>query len=117
TQLGQIKRDLGDSTKVPAAIRASLDSMTKLIAPIRKKFFIADDGEELTFSAEVLREVVTFKLGGAAGNLSGFLAGPSAQDLRTVAELRKEVPAAVDETNAMLGRMRAFTWQLADTGL
>lgn len=117
TQLAQIKRDLGDSTKIPAAVRASLDSMTKLLAPIKKKFFIADEGEELTFSAEVLREVVTFKLGNAAGNLSGFLAGPSAQDLRTVEELRKEVPAVVDETNAMLARMRAFTKQLADAGL
>jgi hypothetical protein len=65
----------------------------------------------------VLREVVTFKLGSAAGNLSGFLAGPSVQDLRTVEEVRKEVPAAVDETNALLARLRIFTKQLADAGL
>ncbi|MEP7346087.1 MAG: hypothetical protein ABI877_12500, partial [Gemmatimonadaceae bacterium] len=91
--------------------------LTKQLTPLKKKFFISDEGEELTFTPEVFREVVTFKLGNAAGNLSGFLAGPSAQDLRTVDEVRREVPTAVDETNAMLTRLRAFTKQLADAGL
>ena len=52
-------------------------------------------GEELEFSSEMFRQVLTFKVGGLAGDLGGFLSGPTAQNLRTMDELRKEVPAAV----------------------
>jgi hypothetical protein len=71
----------------------------------------------MEFSAELFRSVLTFKLGGLAGNLSGFLTGASAQDLRTLGEVRTEVPAAVDETNAVVARLTSFVKQLAEAGL
>jgi hypothetical protein len=102
---------------VPASFRATLDSVTKQLAPLKKKFFIQDEGDEAEFTAELFRAVLTFKLGGLAGNLSGFLAGPSAQDQRTLGEIRTEVPAAIEETNAVVARFTAFVKQLAEAGL
>ena len=117
TQLGAIRKELSDTAKSPPAFRATLDSLTKSMAPLKKKFNIQDEGEEFEFSMEVFRQVVTFKLGGLAGNLSGFLTGPSAQDLRALDEVRTEVPAAIDATNVMVGRLTAFVRQLAEAGL
>ena len=82
-QLGAIKKELGDSAKVPAPFRA----------------------------------VLPFKLGGLAGNLSGFLAAASVQDLRTLGEVRTGVPVAIDETNAIVARFTAFVKQLSEAGL
>ncbi|MBI3567087.1 MAG: glycosyl hydrolase [Gemmatimonadetes bacterium] len=117
TQLAAIKKELADSTKVPASYRATLDSLGKQLAPLKKKFFIQDEGEEVEFTAELFRAVLPFKLGGVADNLSGFLTGASTQDLRILGELRTEVPAAVDETNALVSRFTAFVKQLAEAGL
>lgn len=117
TQLGAIRKDLGDSTKVAADVRSTLDSLGKQIAPLKKKFFIQDEGEQVEFSAELLRSVVTFKLSGLAENLSGFLTGPSVQDQRALAEVRTEVPAAVEETNALVNRLASFVKRLAEAGL
>jgi photosystem II stability/assembly factor-like uncharacterized protein len=116
-QLGAIKKELGDSAKVPAPFRATLDSITKQAAPLKKRFFIVDEAEETEFTAEVFRAVLPFKLGGLAGNLSGFLAAASVQDLRTLGEVRTEVPAAIDETNALVARFTAFVKQLSAAGL
>jgi photosystem II stability/assembly factor-like uncharacterized protein len=116
-QLGAIRNALSDSTKVPASFRATLDSITKQAAPLKKRFFITDEGEETEFTAELFRAVLPFKLGGVAGNLSGFLAAASVQDLRTLGEVRTEVPAAVDETNALVARFTTFVKQLAEAGL
>ena len=117
TQLGAIKKELADSTKVPSSYRATLDSLVKQAEPVKKKFLITDEGEEVEFTAELLRDVVTFKLSGLADNLSGFLTGASAQDLRTLGEVRTEVPAAIDATNALVTRFAAFVKQLAEAGL
>ena len=80
-------------------------------------FPITVDGEEVEFSAELFREVLPFKLGGLMGEVSGFLAGPSVQNLKTMDEVRREVPAAIDETNALVGRFGAFAKQLFDAGI
>ena len=117
TQLGAIKKELSDTAKTPAVIRAALDSLTKQIAPLKKKLFITDEGEEVNFTAELFREVLTFKLGTLAGSLSGFLTGASVQDLKTAEGVRKEVPAAVNETNALIANMEALYKQLADAKL
>ena len=117
TQLAAIKKELADTTAVPAAFRATLDSLTTAIAPLKKKFFIQDEGEPFEYSSELFREVLTFKLGGLAGELAGFLTGPSVQDLRTLEEVRTAVPAAIDETNALVARLGTFVKQLADAGL
>ena len=117
TQLAAIKKELADTVKSPAGLRATLDSLTKLTAPLRKKFFIMDEGEEPEFSMEVFRSVLTFKRSAVANDVSGFLAGPSAQNLRTLDEVRKDVPAAIDETNVLVTRLSAFVKQLSEAGL
>ncbi len=117
TQLGAIKRELADSTKTPAAFRATLDSITKEMAPLKKKFLILDEGEELEFTSEMVREVLTFKASGLSGDLGGFLAGPSAQNLRTMDEVRRDVPKAIDETNVLVARFTAFVKQLSEAGI
>ena len=117
TQLGLIRKELADSAKTPAPLRTMLDSLTKQIAPLKKKFMVRDEGEEVAFSSELLREVLTFKVGGLAGDLGGFLAGPSAQNQRTMDEVRRDVPAAVSETNALVARFTAFVKQLSDAGV
>lgn len=91
--------------------------MSKQVAPLKKKFLILDEGEELEFSAGLFRSVLTFKLGGLSGGLSGFLTGASTQDLQALGELRTEVPAAIGETNALVARLTAFVKQLAEAGL
>ena len=65
----------------------------------------------------MLREVLPFKVGGLAGDLGGFLAGPSAQNLRTMDEVRREVPKAVDDTNVLVARFTAFVKQLSEAGI
>jgi hypothetical protein len=60
--------------------------------------------------------VITANLGGLSGNLGGFLAGPSTQDLRVLDEVRREAPAAVDETNTLVGKLAEFVKQLAAAG-
>jgi hypothetical protein len=117
TQLAAIKKVLSDSAKTPAAFRTTLDTITKHIAPLKTKFLIRDEGDETEFTAEMFRTVLTFKVGGLMGDLSGFLAGPSAQNLRTLDEIRKDVPAAIDETNVLVGQFSAFVKQLSDAGL
>ncbi len=117
TQLGAIKKELADSAKVPASYRATHDSLVKQVAPFKKKFFIRDEGEEVEFSAELFREVLPFKVGGLMGEVSGFLAGPSAQNLKTMDEVRRDVPAAIDETNALVTRYAAFAKLLFDAGI
>ncbi|MBI3791778.1 MAG: glycosyl hydrolase [Gemmatimonadetes bacterium] len=117
TQLAAIRKELADSAKTPAAYRATLDSLTKQIEPLKKKFLLRDEGEEIQFSAELFRAVLPFKVGGLGGDLSGFLTGPTAQNLRTMDEVRREVPAAVDETNALVARFTAFVKQLSDVGI
>jgi photosystem II stability/assembly factor-like uncharacterized protein len=116
-QLGAIKKELADSAKVPASFRATLDSITKDFAPFKKRFLISDEGEEIEFSAELFRDVLPFKVGGLAGDLGGFLAGPSAQNLRTMDEVRREVPKAVDDTNVLVARFTAFVKQLSEAGI
>jgi photosystem II stability/assembly factor-like uncharacterized protein len=115
-QLGDIKKALSDTTKTPSALGATLDTLAKLMTPLKRKFVIQDEGEEFEYTADMYRQVITAKLGGLTGNLGGFLAGPSTQDLRVLDEVRREAPAAVDETNTLVGKLVEFVKQLAAAG-
>ena len=117
TQLSAIKKELGDSSKLPVALRAGMDTITRLLTPLRRKFAIVDDGEEFEYTPDLARRIVQNKLGGVAGNLGGFLAGPSALDLRALDETRTEAPAAIAETNVLVSRFNEFAKQLAAAGL
>jgi hypothetical protein len=116
-QMAAIKKELADSAKVPASFRATHDSITKAMAPLNKKFMLLEEGEEPEFSMEIFRAVLPFKVSGLSSDLSGFLAGPSAQNLRTMDEVRREVPAAVDDTNVLVARFTAFAKQLSEAGV
>ena len=116
-QLAAIRKELGDSTRTPAGFRATLDTLTRLMVPLKRKFVIQDEGEEYEYTSDTFRQVVSAKLGGLAGGVTGFLAGPSAQDLRVLAEVRTEVPAAIAETNVLIGKLAEFVKQLAAAGL
>ena len=94
-----------------------MDSLARQMTPLKKKFLVLDEGEQFEFTVEAMREVLTNKLNGLQGNLSGFITGANVQDRATVDEVRKEVPAAVDETNALIARLGAFYKRLADEGL
>ena len=117
TQLAAIRKELADSTKVPAAFRTMLDSLVQELAPLKKQFLLLDDGEELEYSAELFRAVLPFKVSGLSGDLSGFLAGPSTQNLRTMDEVRRQVPAAVGQANALVARFTAFVKRLSEAGI
>jgi hypothetical protein len=117
TQLTLIKKALGDSTKIPAGIRGTMDTLTGMLTPLRRKFGIVDEGEEYEYTPDTYRQVVPAKLGGVSGNLGGFLAGPSATDLRELGEVRTEAPAAIAETNALVTRFAAFVRQLSAAGM
>ena len=117
TQFAAIRKALGDTAKVPAAYRATIDTLTRLLTPLRRKFAIVDEGEEFEYTPDLARQIVQNKLGGVIGNLSGFLAGPSATDLRALGEVRTEAPAAIAETNTLVARFAAFVKQLAADGV
>ena len=117
TQLTAIKKELADTAKTPPAVRAAIDSLTRQLTPVRRKFGIVDDGEQFEYTPDTYRQVVPAKLGGIIGNLGGFLAGPSATDLRALEEVRRDAPAAIAETNALVARFTEFAKQLAAAGL
>ena len=117
TQLALIRKVLSDSAATPAAFRATLDSLVTQIAPLKKTFLIRDEGEEIEFTAELARAVLTVKVAGLAGEVSGFLAGPTTQNLRTMDEVRRDVPIAVAQTNALVARFTGFVKQLSDAGV
>jgi photosystem II stability/assembly factor-like uncharacterized protein len=115
-QLSQIKKILADSTTVPAALRATHDTLTKELAPIKKKFFLQEEGENVEFSSAELRNVITFKLGGVLGSIGGSTVPPSQTDMMQWTELRTEVPAAIDQVNAFLTKLKPFYARLLEAG-
>ena len=56
-------------------------------------------------------------MGGLAGSVGGMTTIPSETDQQVLAELRKAVPAAIEEVNGFVTRLAAFYKQLADAGL
>ncbi|MGH7524872.1 MAG: WD40/YVTN/BNR-like repeat-containing protein, partial [Gemmatimonadales bacterium] len=117
TLLGAIRPLLADTVKTPARYRASLDSLTRMLAPLKLKFAIVDEGEDIEFTPDMARGIVTNKVGGLSGTVSGFLAGPSSQDLRMLDEVRHEAPAAIAETNLLTGKLAEFVRQLVEAGI
>ncbi len=117
TQLNQLKKPLADSATVPAAIRASYDSLVKDLAPLKSKFFIRDEDDTTTFDFSMFRKVITFKLGGVLGNVGGATMPPTAEDLSQWGEVRTEVPQVIDQVNAFIARLKPFYQRLAEQGI
>ncbi len=117
TELGKIKTALADTTATPAPLRAALDSLTKEIEPLKKKFFIRDEGDESEFDFAEFRNVITFKVSGVVGSVGGATVPPSETDLAQWNEVKAEVPAVIDQANAFLGRLKPFYQRLLEAGL
>jgi hypothetical protein len=114
-QLKAVKAELADSTKVPAPIRAALDSLTKELEPLKKTYGIRDPNEEFDFGG--FRKVLPLRVALLGGNIGGVTAPPTAQDLQSAAELKRLVPKSVDEVNAFLAKLKPFFQRLAGEGL
>jgi photosystem II stability/assembly factor-like uncharacterized protein/antitoxin (DNA-binding transcriptional repressor) of toxin-antitoxin stability system len=117
TQLNQLKSTLADSTTVPAAIKASYDSLVKDLAPLKTRFFIRDEDDTTPFDFALFRQVITFKLGNVVGNVGGAAMPPTETDLAQWNELKTEVPQVIDQVNAFTTRLKPFYQRLVEQGL
>ncbi|HKP27913.1 MAG TPA: hypothetical protein VJU15_00825, partial [Gemmatimonadales bacterium] len=115
-QQNGLKTVLADTSKVPANIRAAVDSLKKAMEPLRSKLGLSS-GEPFTFDPEVFRKNINFKLGGVKGGLMGATMKPTETQMRQLADLREEIPALVNEVNAMVPRHQAVMKMLADAGI
>jgi photosystem II stability/assembly factor-like uncharacterized protein len=86
-QQNGLKTALADTTKVPANIRAAVDSLKKAMEPLRTKLGLSS-GEPFNFDPEVFRKNINFKLGGMKGGLMGATMQPTATQMRQLADLR-----------------------------
>ena len=116
-QLKEIKGQLPDSTKLAAAIKATMDSLVKDLEPIKKKLGIRDEDDTSDFDFSEFRKVLVFKLGSAVGNVGGSTSPPSESDFALWGEAKTEVPAAIDEVNRFVARLQPFYKRLAEEGL
>ena len=117
TELGKLKTVLADSTKIPAPIRATYDSLTKELEPLKKKFFIRDEGDESEFDFALFRKVITFKLSGVLSSIGGVTVPPTESDLAQWAEARVEVPRVIDQVNTFTAKLKPFYQRLVAEGL
>jgi len=116
-QLGQIKTALADTTVAPAAIRATYDSLTKEIAPLKKKFFIRDEGDQSDVDFSEFRQVITFKVGGLVQSVGGATVPATATDLAQWNEVKTEAPQVIDQVNALVAKLKPFYQRLLEAGL
>ncbi|MEO8450709.1 MAG: glycosyl hydrolase [Gemmatimonadota bacterium] len=116
-QLKDIKSQLPDSTKLSPAIKGTLDSLVKDLEPLKKKLGIRDEDDTSEFNFAEFRKILPFKLGAVVGNIGGAVAPPSENDLALWSEAKIEMPAAIDEINRFVARLRPFYRRLAEEGL
>ena len=117
-QLTQLKGTMADTTVAPAGLRAEYDSLVKQVEPFRKRFYLREESDpDADFEGLEIRTVLPFKLGGVLGAIGGATVPLSATDLAQWNELRTEVPAAIDDVNAVLARLKPFLARLLEAGL
>ncbi|MDX2058268.1 MAG: hypothetical protein SFV24_10735, partial [Gemmatimonadales bacterium] len=117
-QFAGIRKALADSTKVPAAIRATMDSLKSELDRVKRKFGIRTPGEDL-FSMdfnELLRSL-PIRVAMTSSDIGGAHLGLSETNRRVIGELQTEVPAAVADANGFLGKLAPFYRRLAEAGL
>jgi hypothetical protein len=117
TQLTQIKAALTDSSAIPAPIKATLDSLTKALEPLKQKFGVGLDFSSPDFDFNDFRKNLGFRVGNVTGGLDAATAPASEDESRQLGELKKDIPGAIAEVNAFTARLPAFYKQLADAGL
>ena len=115
--LKEIKAAIKDSNAVAAPLRAALDSVTRDLDPLKKKFGVGFDFGQGNFDFEAFRKNLGFRVGNAGGGIDGSTSLPTDDQRRQLGELRTEVPAAVALVNGFLTRLPALYKQLAEAGV
>lgn len=117
-QLGAIQKAMPDSTKMPAPIKATMDSLTKELGGLKRKLGIRTPGEDL-FSVDFaeLRRALPIRLSMTGGDIGGAHVRPSEANREAVRALAAEIPGAVTEVNGFLAKLKPFYLRLAEAGL
>ena len=115
--LKEIKAAIKDSNAVAAPLRAALDTVTKDLDPLKKKFGVGFDFGQGNFDFEAFRKNLGFRVGNAGGGIDGSTSLPTDDQRRQLGELRTEVPAAVALVNGFLARLPVLYKQLAEAGV
>jgi len=116
-QMAQIKAAIKDSTAVPPAIRAALDSVNGQLDSLKKKIGVGIDFSSPTFDFNEFRKNLDFRFGDVGGNIDGSTTAPTEDQLRQLGELRQEVPGVIAQVNALIARLPALYKLLADAGI
>lgn len=117
-QLAQIQAALADASVAPAALRAERDSLATVADGFKRSRLVRIEGDtDADFDDLQFAEILPFKLGMTLGNIGGATVPMSATDLAQWAELEREVPAAIDDVNALLARLKPFQARLLEAGL
>ena len=118
TQLAGLKEQMQDTAAVPAALRAMYDSLVMQAATFRCRFAVRIESDSESECADLqFTRVLPFKLDFVLGSVGGATVPPSATDLAMWGELQREVPAAIEDVNALLGRLMPFYVKLAEAGV
>jgi photosystem II stability/assembly factor-like uncharacterized protein len=116
-QITQIKAAIKDSAGVPAPIRAVLDSVVKALDPLKTRFGVGFDFAGGNFDFNAFRKNLGFRVGNVGGGIDGSTSRPTEDEMRQIGELKVDVPAAIAEVNALIGRLPALYKQLAEAGV
>jgi len=111
-----LKTALADTSKVPANIRAAVDSLKKAMDPVREKLGLSS-GEAFSFDPETFRKNLVFKIGMLKGPILSATARPTTTQLRQLDEVRAAVPAMVEQVNSLVPKHQAVMKLVADAGL
>jgi hypothetical protein len=117
TQLNQMKTALSDSTSVPKDVKAAYDSLVKDLGPLKKKFFVRDEGDDSPLDFSEFRQIITFKVGGVVGGIGGATAPPTETDLAQWNEVKTEAPQVIDQVNGFVARLKPFYQRLLELGI
>ena len=108
---------LADSTKVPANVRAAVDSLKTAMEPVKKKLGLATD-DPFSFDMEAFRQNMHFKVGFLLkGPMMSATARPTDTQVRQLAELKEEIPALVAQVNGLVPKHQAVMKLLAESGV
>ncbi|MGE3617544.1 MAG: glycosyl hydrolase [Gemmatimonadales bacterium] len=118
TQLGNVRKALGDTTKAPAALRAEGDSLKKELDGVKRKLGIRTPGEDL-FSIDFaeLRRALPIRLSMTFGDIDGAHTGLSESNRQVLAAARSDLPGVINDANAVLGKLKVFFQEVAAAGL
>jgi hypothetical protein len=98
-------------------MRGAMDSVTAVLDSLKKSFGIRDPDEPFDFDFDEFMKILPIKAAMLSGNVGGAMAPPTQTDLRRLADLRREAPAAVAAVNRFLDQLKALYRRLAAAGL